>query len=145
MDRRKNAFIIVMYCRIRKTQYGKWRNKKYREVKSTYLRGLAYQRKWVHKCPDCGARLNYRNRTIDHIIPLWVCRDYRMPNLEFDVRNFRIMCQACNTKRSHVELTIETLQLPAKVKERLMKIEPIATVTDVSVYRMRADRAVVIH
>ena len=118
-------FVLYMYGRVRKAQFGEWRNLKYREKKGEYRK----QNDVPKRCEDCNDRLYYygirRNWSVDHIIPLWVCRDYGLPELEFDFRNWRIICMTCNYRRGLKEITLESLSLPAPVMQKLLSLQPI--------------------
>ena len=116
-----DSFLYFMYGRIRRAQYGEWRNLTYRKARAEYRRRLGYN-KQSRTCTMCKRVINNKRMiTIDHIIPLWVCREYDMPNLEFDLRNFRMACKECNGTRGKL-MTIESLDLPDKVKKRLIGI-----------------------
>lgn len=123
-----NDFIVCMYGYIRRAQYGEWRNTLYRQRKSLYKRTYtqAHRGKWLSHCPECKQRMTKKiyqphTYTIDHIIPLWVCREYNMPQLEFDLRNFRVLCSTCNTFRGHKEFKWEDLKLSEELKASILR------------------------
>lgn len=113
-----------MYCKLRRKQFGEFRNKMYRRKKFEYLDNKRMQG-WNPKCTECGIQMNKRynssrRQTIDHVIPLWVCREYSMPELEFNSRNFRIICSKCNQVRGYRETSWDDLDLSPEVKEKIL-------------------------
>lgn len=54
----------------------------------------------IGKCEKC--QRTDLPLTIDHIIPVFILRDLgRVPELERDERNFRVLCKLCNSLKGH--------------------------------------------
>lgn len=116
-----DSFIYFEYGLITYQQWGIWRWNRYREAKSHFIR----ETKFVSRCPLCKSPIKTRgpkkNYTIDHIIPIWVIHEYGLFQLEFDHRNWRVICETCNGKRGREETTFDSLTLNKEVKDRLIK------------------------
>ena len=61
-----------------------------------------------------------KNRTIDHIIPMWVLVKYNMPWLEWDPNNFRIACIACNQRLGYEQTTLDKLHVSSEAYEMIL-------------------------
>lgn len=67
-------------------------------------------------CPECGVKMsspkdnNSRSLTIDHIIPVWVCKAVDYWHGIVDPKNMRVMCATCNSKRGDKLATIADIR-----------------------------------
>lgn len=94
------TFVLVMYAKIRRAQYGEWRNTTYRRAKHEFKR-----QHFTNICGICHKRMKKYEMNLDHIIPLTICYQYDLPQLEFDHRNFRWTHRQCNLERGIMKLT----------------------------------------
>lgn len=51
-------------------------------------------------CGICGKKVTWSELTVDHIIPVSICKELELYSLITDPNNFRLAHNACNTKRS---------------------------------------------
>ncbi len=113
-DSRQDDFVFFMYGRIRKAQFGLWRNLTYRQAKYDYKTA-----NFTRRCALCGQTMKRKDVTLDHIIPLNICREYNLPQLEFDARNFRLTHQYCNMQRG-----VHTIDdLPAQLRLKVLSVQ----------------------
>ncbi|WP_418888830.1 HNH endonuclease signature motif containing protein [Paeniglutamicibacter quisquiliarum] len=114
--------ITVLYCRIRRQQWGQFRNVRYRRAKSDYKRAH-----YTNRCAICHQKMKRNEVTIDHIIPLNICNAYNLPQLEFDHRNFRLVHSRCNLARGEMKLA----DLPEKLQAKILSVQKV----DEGIYR----------
>lgn len=78
-----------------------------REVRRPYLNS---------NCPECGVKMTEPSRhaptmiTVDHIIPVWVCKAVEYYHGIVDPKNMRVMCYNCNALRGGRISTIADLR-----------------------------------
>lgn len=72
---------------------------------SIYIRQSQYEYWDEHGngalCTLCGRKVEFRHRSIDHIIPKSICYELGLYKLLFDPVNFRISHKLCNAKRGN--------------------------------------------
>ncbi|MFJ6416504.1 HNH endonuclease [Paeniglutamicibacter sp. NPDC091659] len=112
--------ITVLYCRIRRQQWGQFRNVRYRRAKADYKRAH-----YTNRCAICHRKMKRNEVTIDHIIPLNICNAYNLPQLEFDHRNFRLVHSICNLQRGNMSLA----DLPIKLQAKILSVQNSITAT----------------
>lgn len=51
-----------------------------------------------------------RQRTIDHFVPAWLCKEVDYYKYLLDHENFRVCCKECNTERGFMLLTVGAIR-----------------------------------
>jgi hypothetical protein len=100
--------ILMAMFRQQRHYLGKWFGFKFMEAKRKFMR-----KAWPYRCSWCD-QIAYRgDRTVDHIVPRWLCLALGLPWLVIDQANFQVMHNKCNNQKGG-RVTPEALELLAQ-------------------------------
>jgi hypothetical protein len=80
----------------------------YKDAKRKFLR-----KAWPYRCAWCDEVAYKGHRSVDHIVPQWLCVELELYELITDSRNFQVMHPVCNGEKGG-EVTIGALKLIAE-------------------------------
>ena len=91
---RVTRWLVYVYCR---AWAGRWLNNKYQAAKRRFM-----IKAWPYRCAHCEEVAYKNDRSVDHIIPQWLCIELEFFDLIYDKRNFQVMHKRCNSIKGGV-------------------------------------------